>query len=296
MRELLRDTHSVFYWEIQNNQNVSHARYHLPASNRLLYFFFNDIQVAKEIGIYKPVGDFMLLSLDDLTYQPLNDPYNRASDDDFEKSGAWHTPLFAGVQFFDIMVKEALHQAMQWHMWLYYMPLVVERICRNYRLTDPLVDDQFDFPTRYAYILYRIFAVLRDWIRAVENYPQDQANVILKSTSTEHENGNIPKSSILALTQCLYFVLQSQYIEERTKRSLVDLVLSLYLDLLASGKFDDYAKVLIKAVTEQKSYKADSAKYRAAVVAVFDHERSEYYITRNEEHVGALEAAIDRLR
>jgi len=293
VRELLKDTHSVFYREVQNNQNVSNGRYHLPESNRLLCFFLNDVNVAKELNIYKPIGDYMISDLDSLTRNPTVDTYNRTVDRNFEDVESWHSPLFVGVQFFDIMVKEALFQKMHWHMWLYYMPPVVEGIVRNYRLDDPLVEPQNEFPTRYGVILYRAFSNMRDWILAVEDFPAGQQNVVLKSTAISYsENGNIPKSSIMAITDCLYYVLQAQHVGERTKHSLADLVFNIYFDLRASGKFDAYAQVLATAVTQRKSYKQDQLEYRSLLLRVFNTEKTEYLIKRSTSHVVDLEALL----
>jgi hypothetical protein len=294
VRELLRDHHSVFYREIQNNQNTWRERYQLPESNRFLYFFLKDVSIAKKLNIYKPIGDSMLSYLDDLTRHPLGDAYNRTVDRDFEDVESWHSPLFVGVQFFDIMVKEALFQKMEWHMWLYYMPLVIERIVRNYRLTDPLVEPEYEFPTRYGYILYRAFSSMRDWILAVEHIPSDQANVKLTSTSVSYdENSNIPKSSIIAMTRCLYYVLQSKHIGHRTKRSLAAMVFDIYFDLRASGNFDSYAQVLLSAILGVKSYEKSQHEYRKTLTELFEAEKDEYLIKRSEVHVAEVEAAIN---
>jgi hypothetical protein len=148
--------------------------------------------------------------LDELARDHTNDPYNRAAED-FHDVGSWHSPIFIGTRLFDIMVKEALFQGMQWHMWLYYMPLIVKRIVRNYRLGDPLADETDEFPLQYSLLLYEIFSCLTDWVSAVENVPAGQPNVVLKSTAPEHENDNIPKSSILALANCAYYVAAEQH-------------------------------------------------------------------------------------
>ena len=257
VKELLRDPHSIFFRELQNNQNVRRERYLIQESNQFLYFFLNDAKIAEKFGIYKPIGDFVISYLDELAHHPSEDTYNRANDNDFESVGLWHSPLFGGVRFFDIMVKEALFQGIEWHMWLYYMPPIVERIVRNYRLSDPLANEAFETPTRYSYILYLIFSYLRDWILAVKDLPHDQPNVVLESTRPDHENGNIPKSSILAISECLYSVLQSQSIGASTKRSLALLVFNIYFDLRASGHYDPYAEVLINALINVKSYRKE---------------------------------------
>ncbi|MFZ0636668.1 MAG: hypothetical protein WA755_09160 [Candidatus Acidiferrales bacterium] len=249
LQELMRNTQSALYAELRNNQNCGQFRYHLSDSNRLLCFFLSDVKVAEDNRIYKPIGDFAVAYLRDLGRNPGSDPYNIAMDSDFEKVGVWSSPLFVTIRFFDIMVKEALFQGIEWHMWLYYMPLLVEGIVRNYRLVDPNADPTGDRPIRYSFLLHEVFSAMRDWVAGLEGVPHGQANATLKRTRADHENGNIPKSSILALSQCSRRVLESDHISDRLKRSLMDIVFTLYFDLRADPDFEGYATVLREALS-----------------------------------------------
>lgn len=294
VKELLRDPHSALFIEIENNQNnIANNRYDIIPSNRLLHFFLSDVRVAKEVGIYKPIGDFVISYLDGFTRNPQDDPYNWSNDNDFEQTGIWRSPLFLCIRFFDIMVKEALFQNMFWHMWLYYMPLICERMVRNFRLhDDPLVETEYEFPTRYGHLLYEMFSSMRSWILAVFDLPQDQTNVILKSTSPAlHENGNIPKSTIIALAECLRIVLTSVDISDRTKRSLTNMVFDIYFDL-RSRQFDSYAAVLLSAISEGKSYRRNNDQYKEVLARMFGEEKREYLITRNTKHVNYVESVL----
>jgi hypothetical protein len=191
------------------------------------------------------------------------------------------------------MVREALFQGMEWHMWLYYMPPIVKRIARNYRLVDPLADGQAELPIRYSFLLYEIFSYMRDWVMCLEDVPSTQKNVVLLSTRTDRdENGNIPKSSILALSDCLYSVLQSENIGTRVKRCLTNMAFKLYFDLRLSGKFDGYAAVLLTAMTRGKKYEPDNGQYRFTLAQLFGEEKGEYEITQREDHVLEVEDAL----
>jgi hypothetical protein len=81
------------------------------------------------------------------------------------------------------------------------------------------------------------------------------------------------RGACLAITDCLYYVLQSQHVGERTKHSLADLVFNVYFDLRASGKFDAYAQVLATAVTQRKSYKQDQRDYRSSIQGIQSREK-----------------------
>jgi hypothetical protein len=293
LSELARDTTTVFYEEIANNQNLlSSHRYVLPESNRLLHFLLSDAKFAHDNAVYKPIGDYALRYLDELARDPPNDPYNRTMDD-VPDPGAWESPIYATVRFFDIMVEEALYQKYPWHMWLYYMPLIVKKVARNYRLVDPLATPDADFPIRYSFLLYEIFSALSHWVEELEHVPIDQQNVVLHSTRADHENGNIPKSGILALCECARLVLESDNLTPRLKHYLMDMVFRLYFDLRLKDTLLGYATVLRNAIVRGGTYAPQNdRKYRDALVTAFEGEQSEYYIKYPAPLVAELEAAI----
>lgn len=243
-KTLLSNTSSVFYQELKNNRNLSTSHlYSLYEENRLLYFFFSNALVAEKFIVWKPVGEFVIAYLDNLYRDTERDTYNYAMED-FQDRGKWESPLYMGIFFFDIMVSSALHQNIKWHMWLYLFPHFTEIIVRNYSPHEGYVDLDSEFPTKYNYLLYEIISTLRYWIIAVQNLPETQENIVLDNISTQHENGNIPKSSILALGQCLHHILTSQMITTNFKNYIASIAFKLYFDLQISDRTKPFSEVL----------------------------------------------------
>ena len=102
-------------------------------------------------------------------------------------------------------------------MWLYYFPYFVELILKNLASDKKFIDDNAKFPTRYHYALYEMTECLCRWIKAIEYIPLKQDNVVLESVDTTYENGNIPKSSMLALDQTVKEILVSDIISSSFK-------------------------------------------------------------------------------
>jgi hypothetical protein len=260
--ELLSHRTGIFYSELANNCNSAaryRLRYLIPSENRLLHFLFADAMIAKELEVWKPVGEFMLRELDQLARESAQDPYNQAytGEDSWEKQSS----LFAPVHFFRIMVSEALFQGIDWHMWLYYTTYTVKKIVRNYRpADDPLISPEGPYPIWYSRLLHEIFSALDDWILGVQDVPSGQSNVQMKSIEASHDNGNIPKSSILALGDCLHSVLSSDSPEEAVRNSLVDHVLWIYFELRGTPEGDRYAEALLKSVVAGASAVAVDGK------------------------------------
>ncbi len=72
------------------------------------------------------------------------------------------------------------------------------------------------------------------------------------------------------------------------------MVFDIYFDLRASGRFDSYAEVLLTAISEGKTYRQDNHEYQEALAEIFEEEKDEYLIKRNEEHVEYFEAVLNQ--
>jgi hypothetical protein len=61
-RNLMSSPHSILYFEVQNNQNISTiSGYDFPPRNRLLYFLFGDATNAERLDVWEPVGEYLLV-------------------------------------------------------------------------------------------------------------------------------------------------------------------------------------------------------------------------------------------
>jgi hypothetical protein len=290
--KLMEEPSSVLYSELRANGGMRlENRYDLPETSRLLSFFLTDARVAEENGAYKPIGDYVLMLLDELRQDPATDPYNRALGY-FQEVEQWRSPLYAAVRFFDITVEEALHQKIEWHMWLYYMPSIIKKMARNYRITDPLSDTNSEWPNRYAYLIYEIFSSLRNWIRDAAELPRDQRNVVLEHIDDQHENGNIPKSSIRALCECLFHAAVSENLGEGQKHSLTDMVFGLFFEIRKMEGFQEYGTVLLHCLKRVKSYEPKAPKFQNTLWVVFNQEESEYRIKHEDADVDELKESI----
>ncbi len=280
---LYNDNSSILYSELENNQNLSsYHLYDLPESNKLLNYLFSDARIAEKLGVWRPVGEAVIIELDNLSRTPSNDYYNLAMDDFFDKS-KWKSSLFIGVFFFDVMVSSALHQGITWHMWLYYYPHFMDRIVRNYNPNDKLIDIYAEWPTKYNYLMYEIISACCDWIISIRDLPLDQENIKLDSTNASYNNGNIPKSSILALGSCIYTILTSDKITEHFKNYIMDIVYRLYFDLRNIPALLDYSVVLRNAVKQGGSYKrSNSDYYQSELVRTFRNHDDKLHYKRED--------------
>ena len=272
MARLFLEPTSCLYGELRRTHNVAdHYRYVIPESNRLLSYLFSDARTAETLSAWAPIGEAMIEELDRLARVPREDPYNRPADREFLDRGRYELPLAAGLHYFDVMVTSALYQGIEWHMWLYYFPYFSQRIARNYMASDPLVDPDAEWPIRYSYLAYQIISNLKGWITSIGNLAATSPHRRLKSISTEHENDNIPKSSILAMGQCLWIFVNAEQIPDRFKTYLIDSVFDGYFRLREHCRRDDYASVLALAIRKGGPWQQkDGGRYRNHVRSAYE--------------------------
>lgn len=247
LANLMADSRSALYFEIKFNQNcTSREGYEYPASNRLLHFLFSDANVAERLNIWQPVGEYLLRGPSSIrnrvTLDGLNDPV-----DGFSEDGKWQNPIYIGIRFFDLMVSAALHQDIEWHMWLYYFPHFTDALIEIYDATGPRVEADATYPTKAAFLLYELFDVLAGWVRFLRDHPNGQKNLVLKRADTNHENGNIVKSALLALGLCLKSLIEADNVGAPLKQSVFDLCLGLFRDI-NRDETRGYANVMMQTI------------------------------------------------
>ncbi len=244
MRELLANRGGPLYFEIKNNQNEERKHlYLIPEENRILNYFLADPKIAEKLGVYKPVGDYLFEELERLGKDPAIDPYNDDSQDFLDRE-VWTSQFYIAIRFFDIMLSRSLYYNVTWHMWLYYLPPAVEQMVQNYH-PGVGIDLSREWPTKYHLLIYESVHILVDLVAALPDIPENQENVILESTKADHENGNIPKSSLLALGACMHTVLCSEKLTFKFKQYLIEVVFRLYRTLRATNAYQPYAEALL---------------------------------------------------
>ena len=63
----------------------------------------------------------------------------------------------------------------------------------------PNIDREAEFPTIGHYLIYEMFSAMRRWIGDAKKLPANQENIKLENKRFDHENGNIPKSTIMVM-------------------------------------------------------------------------------------------------
>jgi hypothetical protein len=247
--ELMKNTGSILYYEIRNNQNIdTNHRYSLKKENKLLIFLFKDIKVAQRLEVSRGVANLINENLDDLNKQE-NDPYNYAYEN--FKEVRWNSPIFVGIRFFDIMISETMHQGLEWQYPIIYFRILTEKILKNFKAIPQVWKEPHEWNSKYAYLLYEIVSTLESlvfWIKYSEfSYP-----IELKSDDHDLEGGNVIKSSIIYLIEILDLIAASENVPDKFKRYLADIVLILLFELRTSSHEESirYSNVILNCIKD----------------------------------------------
>lgn len=247
---LFKDTNSIIYFEIAQSQSYTtynserRCAYDLDPSNRLIYHLFNDVRNAEKLEVWRPVGERMLAALNELRRAPSSDPYLRAVNK-CDRKQLISLELFAGLHFFDLMVTAAIWQGVTYHMWLHYLPYLVEAICANVSCNAKLGAFDESEETIYDYLLNRILDALSSWAASVVDLKEGNANKVFKKDGRLQPS--IVGASIKAFGNCMRYVLLDDRLRDQVKQNALENALVLYRRL-CEERFSDYAAFLLQIV------------------------------------------------
>jgi hypothetical protein len=247
-QNLMKNRQSIFYYEVRNNQNTSTiSGYDFPVSNRLLHFLFADARNAERLGVWSPIGEFLLVGPASPDLEENRKSLNRPMRD-FHNTGQWTDPFATGIHFIDLMITAALVQNVQWHMWLYYFNHFTEVIIDNLDIDAPDMDPHAEWPAIVYFLIYEMFSAMTNWIRLVEHVPPDQTNIVMRDTQFDHENGNIPKSTIMVMALCFRKLILSDNVLPSFKRYIRGILMRLLKDVNDRRNLKPWSEMIVNAL------------------------------------------------
>lgn len=258
IQALIEDDTSIFYSELKNNHNLNgHHRLRLPEENRLINFFFKDVEVAAKFGVYRSVGEVVcrLIEFDQKLTATYNGPLGY-----YDNVGKYKCPIFCGVQFFQIMVHEGLHQGVQDHLWLYYFTHFTDKIVAQLRPVKK-EDSEHEFPTPFHYLLYTIVSINMDWIDEAQ-YVKDKSALKLNGDSLNDNNGYIPFNAALAIGQIISKLISSDKLDDRFKTYMLEVILGRMVRFHFVADMKHLSRVLAKAVIYRNDIWKTDMHYR----------------------------------
>ncbi len=248
-RGLISDTDSILYQEFESN-SVRSPGIRPREGNHVLGFLFNDALIAERLGVWKPVGDYMVEILKPDQPSEFIKTLNRKPNYSYDECWEDPDPICAGIYFFDIMVTAAAMQGIKWHMCLYHFTHVVGGLAKIYNTSSPEVNESDEFPIKSARLIYEAITVVRGWILLIDKLPHDSPHrnsAVLQRQGDQQvhpiqrsDNANIPISAANVLGICMRKIFLSPNIGQQFKSYIYEIILKTLVKLR-----DDNCRLLL---------------------------------------------------
>lgn len=221
-KSLIANKNSQLYRELKDNQHFMYSTgYRIEPENFILDYYFSQSENAINANIWKPVGNYIC---EFIKQQKGKDNYYNHYCESFSYTDEqWECPIFVGIQFFDVMVKSAIYQQKEYHMWLMYSEYFLDEILKNLDRSENTEVWQ-EFPLKFDYLIYNILSNCTDWINAANYLYNNEIKIIVAVESASECLGRMIRKLLL-----------SNKFDEIKKAYYLEIILKLMRDLDSKG-------------------------------------------------------------
>ena len=224
LKVLMTNKNGNFFREIRNNQNLGQFNaYSIDEERPILYALFKDIKVCSINEAWRGIGEPAILEM----HEEAKKEYSalRESNREQESDTTWSFRITIAIWYFDIMIREAIRQDINHHMWMFYYRYFVSALISNMQDL-PFEYSDVNRHSRNFDLIESVFSKMMDW-----------KDVIIKS-----KNNKLSKSVYDCIGQCIYEVAITDKLREEDKHYLINWV---WEDLITSYGEDNRSEEII---------------------------------------------------
>jgi hypothetical protein len=224
LKILMTNKNRSFFREIRNNQNLGEFdAYSIDPERPILYALFNDIRVCSLNEAWRGIGEPAILEMHEEAKKEFS--VLRESDREQESDTTWSFRITIAIWYFDIMVRQAITQDINDHVWMYYYRHFVSVIISNMSYLHFAASDSNRFSRNYD-LIEDIFTKMMDW-----------KDVILKT-----RNNKLLKCVYECIGQCIYELSITEKLRDEDKNYLINWV---WEDLIKTYGQDDRSNEIV---------------------------------------------------
>lgn len=123
---------SSFFYQIKHTDSISGERYLINEEMYILFKILRNTELSQELKVYKPVGESLKEYIRELGLKERD----YGLDIFVYEEDLYDNPIYLGINFFDILVREAIASNYNWHMWLFYLTSFANEIVRKIEYPD----------------------------------------------------------------------------------------------------------------------------------------------------------------
>jgi hypothetical protein len=209
------------------NQQLDGCFLKIDPINPLIHKIFANANVAEELQVWRPVGNFPLRLLErDIEHYRNAISACKPSDDELMH----RDPTYTMIRFFDIMVRSAMRDGLRSHMWLMYFDILVDKLLRFMDRDHPDYDPEQEFPNFGYYLIYEVFHTYGEWLAAIECCSEDSEAVKIESTEARFEGPGVVKWVMVSMTRSLRYLMLSRS-DDRYVSYIIEVIMRDYKNL-----------------------------------------------------------------
>jgi len=242
LKILMLNKNGDFFREIKNNQNLGEFdSYIIEDSRPLLFALFNDVNVCAVNEAWRGIGEQAIQEMQEEAKKEFS--LLRESDREQENDTLWSFRITIAIWYFDIMIRRAIVQNVESHLYLFYYHFFISAILDN--MEDlPSADSEKNRYTRNFDLIQLIFTNMMDWKK-----------VMIKCT-----NSKLIEPIYSCLGLCIYKLATTYKLRPKDKNELVDWI---WFNLIESYGENDEQNRIVEEVIDSgyKMFKKPTALF-----------------------------------
>ena len=219
---LIRDKHSIYYYELNNSFNSANT------TGKLLNYFFNNIktsekEIDKDQTIYRLVGEEVIYQLE--KNQQLITKYNQKLERDVDTEEN-KCPIYISLQFFKLLIENYVSQEIKVSLYVsdyftWFVKKIIVQIPDNENKDNEKYNHHSLYATTYFHeLINEIISLLKNFLS--KDYTKNENTLVI--------NDDTIKNIFSELGQILFEIIQQDKIAENFKISIVDKIIWLIRD------------------------------------------------------------------
>lgn len=229
LKILTQTKNGNFFREVRATENLGqYDAYVIDEENPILFALFNDIKVCSINQAWRGIGEQAILEMHEEAkkeFSPL-----RESDREQDSDTLWSYRITIAIWYFDIMVRQAIVQGVNDHMWLFYYTHFTDTIISNMKEL-PFVDSEQNRRSRNYNLIETMFTKMMDW----------------KDVAVKSKQKKLIKSIYDCLGQCIYKLAITNKLREEDKQYLINWV---WEDLIKLYGDDDEQNAIVTEIID----------------------------------------------
>lgn len=203
--------------DIKRTDGINGTAYVISQESVLLSALVGQAEHAARFGIWKPIGDAVAKTIkEDANY------HNQLSEGvPRDEADLYDDITYAGIRFFDIMVRQAATQEVADHMWLNYLLFFVQDLASLPVKVSAPSNPIAEFSNLREKLAYTTLTTLEDWVALDKWLPSENHHAVPTNQIDAEGVVAIPFWAAKALSRTLQLILLHANFSDALKVSCV---------------------------------------------------------------------------